>query len=146
MADQLRLMVAEVGSRGAEGEVSTTREGSFGTLPADTATPLAMVVTELLQNALEHAFPEAHEIDGFAADESHGKRWITLAARRHDGRLRVTVEDNGRGLPEGFDVEASKSLGLSIVRTLVESELEGKLEVGPRPGCGTRVVVDLPVP
>ena len=58
--------------------------------------------------------------------------------------LHVAVEDNGRGLPEGFDPDASTSLGLSIVRTLVESELEGFLEMGPRPGGGTRVVVDVP--
>jgi two-component sensor histidine kinase len=104
------------------------------------------VVTELLQNALEHAFPEVREHGHPAPAETPGKRWITLAAERLDGRLRVAVEDNGRGLPDGFDLETSSSLGLSIVRTLVESELEGSLEVGPRPGGGTRVVVDLPVP
>jgi two-component sensor histidine kinase len=49
------------------------------------------------------------------------------------------------GLPEGFDLDGSTSLGLSIVRTLVESELDGQLEMGPRPGGGTRVVLDIPV-
>jgi two-component system, sensor histidine kinase PdtaS len=144
IADRLRLMVTEVGSGGRP--VATRREGSFGMIPADTATPLAMVVTELLQNALEHAFPEVREHRPVAGEEPHGERWITLTALRLVGRLRMTVEDNGRGLPEGFDLDTSTSLGLSIVRTLVESELEGLLEMGPRPGGGTRVVVDLPAP
>ncbi|HEX6247053.1 MAG TPA: histidine kinase N-terminal domain-containing protein [Nocardioidaceae bacterium] len=134
VADRLRLMVADVGSRGAE--VVTSRQGSFGTLNAETATPLAMVLTELLQNSLEHAFAEG---------TAGGPAEITLSVQRLVGRLHVTVEDNGRGLPEGFDLDASTSLGLSIVRTLVESELEGMLQVGPRPGGGTRVSVDVPV-
>ncbi|HLN77603.1 MAG TPA: histidine kinase N-terminal domain-containing protein [Nocardioidaceae bacterium] len=130
VADRLRLMVAEVSSRGAE--VVTSRRGSFGMVPADTATPLAMILTEVLQNALEHAFGE-------------GPGEITMTVQRLVGRLHVTIEDNGRGLPEGFDLDTSTSLGLSIVRTLVESELEGILEMGPCPGGGTRVVVDLPL-
>ena len=56
VADRLRLMVAEVSSRGAH--VTTRRTGSFGMLPADTATPLAMALTEVLQNAVEHGFGE----------------------------------------------------------------------------------------
>ncbi|MGH3363926.1 MAG: sensor histidine kinase [Nocardioidaceae bacterium] len=139
VADRLRLMVAEVSFHGPE--VVTSREGSFGTLPAETATPLAMVLTELLQNALEHAFGER---TGVAPEAEPGERRITLTAQRLVGRLHVAVEDNGRGLPEGFDPDTSTSLGLSIVRTLVESELEGFLEMGPRPGGGTRVVVDVP--
>ena len=130
VADRLRLMVADVGSRDAE--ISTSRSGSFGTLPAETATPLAMVLTELLQNAVEHGF-----------DEGEGK--IVVSAQRLVGRLHVTVEDDGKGLPVGFDLDTSTSLGLSIVRTLVESELDGLLEMGPGPTGGTRVGLDLPV-
>jgi two-component sensor histidine kinase len=85
----------------------------------------------------------AGEVDG-AAEGSEARR-VTLTAQRLVGRLHVTVEDNGKGLPEDFDLDSSASLGLSIVRTLVESELEGILEMGPRPGGGTRVAVDLPV-
>ena len=57
----------------------------------------------------------------------------------------MTVEDDGRGLPEGFDLDAV-NLGLSIVRTLVESELGGQLTLDTAPGgSGTRVVVDVPL-
>ena len=134
VADRLRLMVPDVGS--GRHEVVTSRHGSFGLIPAETATPLAMVLTELLQNALEHAFSGPTPTD---------RPEITLTAQQLVGRLRVTVEDNGRGLPEGFDLDSSTSLGLSIVRTLVESELAGVLELGARPGGGTRAVVDVPV-
>ena len=130
VADRLRVMVAEVSSRG--GGVHSERQGSFGTLTAEVATPLAMALTEVLQNAVEH---------GFGEEEGT----IVLTARRLVGRLTVTVQDDGRGLPAGFDLDSSTSLGLSIVRTLVESELDGQLEMGPGPGRGTRVVVDIPI-
>jgi len=130
VADRLRLMVAEVSSQGAQ--VTSSRDGTFGTLPAETATPLAMVLTEVLQNSLEHGFGD-------------NPGTIVVTARSLVGRLHVTIEDDGVGLPEGFDLDNSTSLGLSIVRTLVESELDGTLEMGVNPGGGTRVSVDLPV-
>jgi two-component sensor histidine kinase len=134
VADRIAHMMVDVSSPG----VVTSRVGSFGTLNAETATPLAMVLTELLQNALEHAFD--------VADESGQERRIVTEVERPDGRLRVCVEDNGRGLPEGFDPTSSASLGLSIVRTLVESELGGVMQMGPGSDGGTRVVLDLPLP
>ncbi len=130
VADRLRVMVTEVSSPDAR--VGTSREGSFGTVDAEIATPLAMVLTEVLQNAVEHGFRQ-------------GEGSLTVTARRQVGRLHVCVDDDGVGLPEGFDLDGSTSLGLSIVRTLVESELGGQLLVGPRPGGGTRVDLDIPV-
>ena len=71
---------------------------------------------------------------------------IVVTVRRIMGRLHLTVDDDGRGLPEGFDLDGSTNLGLSIVRTLVESELGGQLELGPVPsGRGTRAGVDVPL-
>jgi two-component sensor histidine kinase len=130
VADRLRVMVAEVSSSGAG--VTSTREGSFGTISAEVATPLAMVLTELLQNAVEH---------GFAG----GPGTLVVRGQRLVGRLHVSVEDDGAGLPEGFDAEGSASLGLSIVRTLVESELGGQLKLGPGSAGGTRVQLDIPL-
>jgi len=57
----------------------------------------------------------------------------------------VTVADNGVGLPDGFDLDSATSLGLQIVRTLVVSELGGRLRIAPRPGGGTEAIVGLPV-
>jgi two-component sensor histidine kinase len=124
-------MVGEVAA--PETEVTLRREGSFGVLPAEVATPLVMVVTELLQNALEHAF----------APTETGE--VVLTAHRWRGTLYVTVADTGQGLPSGFDLEASERLGLQIVRTLVTGELGGTLEIRPRTGGGTEAVLVLPL-
>jgi two-component sensor histidine kinase len=110
------------------------REGSFGDLPAAVATPLAMVLTELVQNAVEHGFPDG--TDGTVR---------VLFVRTADA-LRVEVVDDGAGLPAGFVPEASRTLGLQIVRTLVVSELRGSLELAPADGRGTRVEVVVPLP
>jgi two-component sensor histidine kinase len=94
-----------------------------------------MVLTEVLQNAVEH---------GYGQDSGGGL--IRVTAGRLVGRLHVTVEDDGQGLPADFDLAASTHLGLSIVRTLVESELGGQLSLDRTPGeSGTRVVVDVPL-
>jgi len=131
VVDRLARMVTEVSAVGARVQVS--RNGSFGVLPSETATALAMVLTEVLQNALEHGY------------ETGAPGLIKIEARRLVGRLHVIVADDGRGLPDGFDLDSSTNLGLSIVRTLVESELDGQLEMTSEPGRGTRVRVDLPV-
>ena len=133
VADRLGRMVTEVSAIGQH--VRVERSGSFGVLSSEAATALAMVLTEVLQNAVEH---------GFRAGES-GR--ITVDARRLVGRLHVTVEDDGQGLPPDFDADAV-NLGLSIVRTLVESELDGQFEMGPAHPpltSGTRVGVDVPI-
>jgi two-component sensor histidine kinase len=94
-----------------------------------------MVLTELLQNAVEH---------GYAGGAVTASGRVVVTARRIVGRLHVVVEDDGGGLPDDFDLDTSTQLGLSIVRTLVESELGGVLEIGPG-SRGTRVQADLPV-
>lgn len=130
VADQLRQMVTEVASPGAQ--VTSERRGSFGTVAASVATSLAMVLTEAMQNAVVH---------GFGTGPGH----LTVTVLRQAGRLRVAVEDDGDGLPTGFDPHGSSSLGMSIMRALVESELKGRLAVEDRTEGGTRVSVDAPV-
>jgi two-component sensor histidine kinase len=135
VADRLARMVTDVGSVGGRPRIERT--GSFGVLPSETATTVAMVLTELLQNAVEHGYPE---------DGPDGSGRIGVGARRDVDRLRLTVDDDGRGLPEGFDLDGSTTLGLSIVRTLVESELGGTLTLGPAPrGRGTRAEIIVPL-
>jgi two-component sensor histidine kinase len=133
IADRLGRMVTDVSAVGEQ--VRVARSGTFGVLASETATALAMVVTEVLQNAVEHAYGPGET----------GR--ITLEVRRMVGRLHLTIEDDGKGLPEGFALDESMNLGLSIVRTLVESELDGLLEMGPahQPLTrGTRVEIDVP--
>jgi two-component sensor histidine kinase len=130
VADGLLKMVGDVSSTSAG--VSARRRGTFGVVSADMATGLSMVVTELCQNAVEHGLAEnAGEV-------------LVLPSRK-DGRLRVEISDDGQGLPPDFDWRQSRSLGLSIVNTLIE-EMEGTFEIGPRPGVpGTRAVFEIPV-
>ena len=91
-----------------------------------------MVFTELLQNAVQHAFRE------------HRGGVIEIDSARHGDGLRLVIADDGVGLPAGFDLEHAASLGLSIVSTLV-GELGGQISLGHRDeGAGTRVVVRVP--
>ncbi|GAA0470852.1 PAS domain-containing sensor histidine kinase [Streptomyces stramineus] len=133
IADRVLAMVAEI----SPGRVAGRRTGRFGILDAEVATPLSMVLTELLQNAMEH---------GFGPGE-RGTVEITAvrSGLRADARLLISVQDDGRGLPEGFDPQRAGNLGLQIVRTLVEGEMGGTFDMVPAPGRGTRVVLDLPV-
>jgi two-component system, sensor histidine kinase PdtaS len=131
VVDGLLRMVGDVAAYA--GGVSAVRAGSFGVLSADVATSLAMVVTELCQNAVEHGLAD-----------SSGE--VKVIPSQTDGWLRVEITDNGRGLPPGFDWRESRSLGLSIVDTLV-GEMEGRFELGPQPNGrpGTRAVVEIPL-
>jgi two-component sensor histidine kinase len=134
IAERVVAMAGEVSA--PETRVSPVMRGKFGVLPAAVATPLALVLTELLQNALQH---------GLSHPPGQVAPVLEVTVRRRPGRLAVTVEDNGTGLPPGFDLDSATSLGLQIVRTLVETELGGLLEISPRANGGTRVLVDLPL-
>ena len=145
IADRLGAMVAEVSA--ASGRVRVRREGTFGELASEIASALAMVLTELIQNAVEHGYawtPSDGAGDG-ADDGEAATGEIVVTVQRLVGRLHVSIDDDGRGLPEGFDLESSTSLGLSIVRTLVESELGGQLALLRLPGRGTRAALDVPL-
>jgi two-component sensor histidine kinase len=130
VADKLRAMAVDVASPGAH--VDTTRLGSFGTLPAEVATPLAIVLTELMLNAVEH---------GFGGRSGA----VCLRVGRGDDLVEVHVDDDGVGLPEQFEPLVMPSLGMSIVSTLVVGELGGKLEYGDSPEGGARLTIRIPV-
>jgi two-component sensor histidine kinase len=129
VADQLLALVSEVGAHA--GAVRLHRTGSFGTVGSAVATPLAMILTEVLQNAMEHAF----------ADGRTG--WVEVDVHQDPASLEVHVVDDGIGLPPDFDPVGSSSLGLSIVRTLV-GELGGSMRIGPGPAAGTVVALTFP--
>jgi two-component sensor histidine kinase len=126
-------------------------KGDLGDVTADVATPLAVTLAELLQNAVEHAFdPEPaggdDGSDGSPGDSPVGHVNVTLS--NTGSELIVAVRDDGHGLPEGFDIEKTTSLGLSIVRDLVASQLEGRISMEGVPaseGGGTRVEISVPV-
>jgi two-component sensor histidine kinase len=98
------------------GQLTIERVGHLGSLESRIATPLSLVVTELMHNALEHGLFQS------------GTR-LTIELQRYSNEGLVTISDDGVGLPEGFDIATSSNLGLQIVRTLTENELKGELKL-----------------
>jgi two-component sensor histidine kinase len=145
VAERVAAMAGEVSA--AEARVKPVLVGRFGLLPSAVATPLALVLAELLQNALQHGLAQCGLARGGLArgPDTGPDGLLEVCVDRTQDRLTVIVQDNGVGLPEEFDLASTTSLGLQIVRTLVVSELGGRLEVKPRAGGGTKAVVDLPL-
>ncbi|TDQ53559.1 sensor histidine kinase [Actinorugispora endophytica] len=141
IADRVIEMAAEVSSTGAVAVVPR-RVGHFGLLSALVATPLSMVLTELVQNAIEHGLKHG---PGSIEVRVHREAPLPDPEERASARLLIQVIDDGVGLPADFDLESSSSLGLQIVRTLVTGELAGRLEMAPKDDGGTKVLLDLPV-
>jgi two-component sensor histidine kinase len=133
IVDRLVPMISDVAA--AESSARVRRTGTFGILGAELATPLVMVLAEVVQNALQHAF----------VPESPGGL-VTITVERSAKELDIVVADDGIGLPEGFSVENASGLGLQIVRTLIEAELLGSICMGQRSdarGTSVRIVVPL---
>jgi two-component sensor histidine kinase len=126
-----------------ERPITVTVQGDGGLMPAGIATPLAVVLNELFQNAVDHAYPE-----GLALGATGAQVKVDIA-RDGDKSIEVLVADDGAGLPDGFDLESSTGLGLSIVRTLVTTELGGEISItngdGPPDRPGTVVALSLPI-
>ncbi len=139
VADRVLATVAELSS--AERYVRPRRSGSFGTVPAQVATPLAMILSELVQNAMEHGvLPLTEGVGPASSDEL-----LEVIAERSADGLTVQVLDAGVGLPPEFDLDGNDRLGLQIVRTLVEGELGGVLTMERRDGGGTKVQLRIPL-
>ncbi len=123
-------LVAEVAAA-PNTRAHTKRTGQFGVLPSEYATPLALALTEVVTNAVEH---------GLAGQEGV----VTIDAQREQDHLRVSVRDTGHGLPEG---RVGQGLGTQIVRTLIQGELGGTIDwhgAGGEAG-GTEVLIDIPL-
>ncbi len=100
------------------------------TLPAQQATSCALIINELVQNAVEHAF----------AGQPGGTIVVRLAEQGDS--LYIEIQDDGRGLPHDFDLTKQGGLGLQIVRSLVREDLKGEFELVN--GAGVRAVVSFP--
>lgn len=120
IVDRLLGMLADLDDSG--GRIQLHREGEFGPLPPEVATSLVLVLTELTQNAIEHAFPESRQ----------GAGSVALIADRVADQLRVVVRDDGVGLAPDFELATSDQLGLQIVQTLVTAELAGSVNLAAR--------------
>ncbi|HSG14495.1 MAG TPA: sensor histidine kinase, partial [Gaiellaceae bacterium] len=118
-----------------EQRLSFEVEGDAGELVGEVATPLAVILNELMQNAVDHAFPRE---DGETIEGN-----IRVQLGRTGDTISIVVRDDGVGLPPGFSMEGSQGLGLSIVHALVTSELRGSIEM--RNDAGTEVALEVPV-
>jgi two-component sensor histidine kinase len=127
--------------------VAFTVRGDGGRLPATIATPLSVVILELLQNGVDHAF---------AGRTVGGKVQVQLSRDDDADTLHVRVIDDGRGVPADFNLAQANGLGLSIVRTLVTTELGGRIDMRRATSAelvdagfdaaGSGTVIDLVVP
>jgi len=127
--DRVLMLITEVAS-GHTTTVRPKKTGTFGELPSEYATPLALALTELVTNAVEHGL----------AGRADGE--VEISAKRKDGQLRVRVRDNGVGLAEG---KVGSGLGTQIVRTLIQGELGGTIDWHTLEGEGTEVTIDIPL-
>src|SRR3954469_19005449 len=126
--ERVLLLVAEVAST-HNTRVHPQKTGTFGVLPSAYATPLALALTELVTNAVEH---------GLAGREGT----VEIVANRKKGKLTVIVRDSGGGLPEG---KVGSGLGTQIVRTLIQGELGGVIDWHTMVDSGTEVTIEIPM-
>jgi len=113
-----------------ERPVRLMKTGEFGVFGAQQATPLALVITELIHNSLEHGLAETGDL-------------LHVDVSIQGENVVVRVIDNGVGLPSGFSFKDSANLGLQIVRTLTENELKGNIKLS-RVGGDTQAILTFP--
>ena len=108
-------------------------EGTFGEISGEVAMPMAVVLTELVQNALDHAGPAGGS--------------VTASFSRSTDHLHMQICDSGPGVPDGFSLDRDAGLGLTIVRTFVVRDLGGTISIRPRADKAPRgTIVDVSVP
>ena len=131
VCDKILDMVGDLAAH--HGTVKARRRGTFGVIPAEMATSLSMVITELCQNAVEHGM-----------DSSSG--CVEVLPDRDDDRLTIRIVDAGHGLPDDFKLGNQTSLGLAIISTLIK-DLHGSLTIENREDSrGAVATIALPVP
>jgi len=126
--DQIRALSNIYSS--SDREITSEIDSQELYLPIDQAIPCALALNEILSNTYKHAF------------RGRKSGTVKLSAREEDNRIRFTISDNGIGLPRGFDLSRANTLGLKLVRTLVEHQLKGTLAMRSRKG--TEVIVEIP--
>lgn len=110
--------------------IRLTLSGPSIYLPAQQATTCALIINELLQNAVEHGY------------ERKPGGTISVNLRDDGDKVVIAVVDDGQGLPDDFSLEQADSLGLQIVQTLVQDDLKGRFEL--REGDGVSAIVTFP--
>lgn len=99
-------------------------------LDIDTAVPCGLIINEIVSNSLKHAFK----------GDRKGEILIELKQTEPDKFLLI-IGDNGVGMPEGFTLETSDSLGIQLIQALTD-QLEGKMLVENEPGNGVKYIIN----
>ncbi len=114
-SELIGLFMRNIGPKAAR--VTSSVEAEDVSLPIDVAVPFGLAVGELVSNSLRHAFWGRKE----------GHLWLRLALS--GGEVRLEVEDDGVGLPEGFDYRADGKLGIQNAVMIVEGQLRGRISL-----------------
>jgi PAS domain S-box-containing protein len=125
--DQVHDMTSIYGRSGTEIQSEINVQDVY--LPVDQAIPCALVVNEILSNAFKHAF----------RGRKQGN--IRVSVTRADDAVRITVKDDGIGIPKDVDIYRTTSLGLKLIRSLV-LQLSGSVNI--ESNQGTEVTVECP--
>ncbi|PKL60155.1 MAG: hypothetical protein CVV33_04130, partial [Methanomicrobiales archaeon HGW-Methanomicrobiales-4] len=100
-------------------------------LPVDQALPCSLAVNEILSNAYKHAF------------KGRTIGTIDITVLEEGGHIKITIHDDGIGIPDDLDISVSNSLGIKLIRTLVQHQLKGSFEMNN--DCGTKITIDFPI-
>jgi len=135
MADYIKELTAGLIKSYTTGSsrVTASIDPSDVFLGVDMAIPCGLVINELVTNSLKYAFPESRT----------GQIAISLKENGHQ-ELELVVSDNGVGIPESLNLANTSTLGLKLVTNLVESQLDGKIELDRTQG--TRFSITFPGP
>ena len=116
-------------SLNTEVEIKKELEDIF--IPYNKATTIVLIINELVANCYEHAF----------SDQNYGE--IIIKCKKVNDKITLVIQDNGKGLPEDFDLKNSTSLGLSIVYSIINNEFKGKIDFSDL-DRGTKVTIKIP--
>jgi PAS domain S-box-containing protein len=125
---------------GAEPHIRCRNTIGDTSLPIETAMPCGLVITEILTNSLKHAFP-----DSFSCEKVRGEPCtIALDLNCEGGKCLIRISDNGIGMPKRTEKAKSTSLGLYLIRFIVEHQLRGTVEIST--SGGTAYTIQFPDP
>ena len=102
-------------------------------LSIDAAIPCGLILNEVISNSLKHAFP----------GDRKGELSVVLHAGQN-GEVELSISDDGVGFPDDIDIGEPKSLGLQLIKDLVQYQLEGKVELSRDSGTGYHITFRTP--
>ena len=131
IGEYLRAIAAEMITLHSGGGLFVDLDFQYDDMMAgmDICIPLGLIANEIISNSIKHAF-------------TGDKGLIRISLKGEDDRGVLEISDNGRGLPEDFNIEELSSLGMQLVSNLVR-QIEGELEYGNREGAFFRITFPL---